>query len=1205
MADIEVNNGEGDAALNALRMIPELMPQEAAPAAPAAEGIEVDVEAPQGFLAQAGQAVLDAGHGIADGVQEGVTETLETVGWAGDELMFGATKLLTGEAKNYYIGEGWVTRDGLNEANENGTQLGWQPLQDIDNITDVSDPETLVGSISSGVSQFLVGLLGPGKAAVPFKTTTKTGQYGKAMLQGAIADFAAFDEHEARFADFLQDTLGLDNAVINALAADEDDTVLVGKAKNALEGMGLGLAADALMKTARILTKVRKVADEAGPEAAQEVLSEIADEVQLELFDEISDPNLRLKSGDKVDIKVVNKDAPADKAVEAAEVETNISPVMQDAKLRAEARQKRPDFDTAEFQAAIDREVALTRGGSIRDPNGRIDNDFFNWDKMDSDLTSRDYVNMAADAIPDHVIQDTKTFAKMNDEAMAFLSASIDSTPDDILTYLKRTAKDAEKQQAALLGGKMVMQSLGREIEQLAYKISNGLDDGAEAYAKMVRMQGTLMEVVANVKSIQKGAAQTTAAGRIRTTDVVTGQELSRLDVISQLTDEMDHAGGRKKIKDLADEIVLNMKAGNGTAGVLNIAAKRTGGVRKFFDVVNEVRINGLLSGPRTHAINAISNTIQTSLLPAERIAGAALTMDGPMMREGFAQYVGLVRSIRDGFKYAKMAGWKGRNILDPEASILEANGVDYRAITSQHPDKVRRGLINSVGTIVRLPSRALSMGDEFYKQLNYRSDLYARLSTQARTMVNEGTLKKADMAKWIEDNLQAGVGKDGTARDNKSLQFAREATFTNELRQGSFARGLQNMTNKHPMLKVIVPFVRTPTNIIVASAQRTPLIRRLSQNLSDDLMSGDPSRIASARGKLVTGNLVWGTAIYAAMEGNITGGGPIDREARKKLMETGWRPYSYKRVKADGGVEYVEYNRLDPFAMFFGIAADVAEIGGQVKDTDMDELAKAGLVAFANNVGSKTWLKGITDAAEAYANPEMSMGSYINSLTSSFLPYSALSREARKVQDPHLREVRTMLDAIKNTIPGYSEQLPAKRSMITGEPIVYPKGWGAEMFSPLGEAFASGNPIYASEWKQDLVLDELAALGEGVTGYPQRKIDGIELTPEQYSVYVELHGKVRRPSTKRTLYQELEKLFKSPMYDIDRTRATDPSDPALNARIRMTRRVMSGYREMAKRELLQRYPDLAAQVTKRREEALQQQRSLTTGITPITDLGE
>lgn len=1148
----------------------------------------------------------DIGKGVVGGVRNGLQETGETIQWAGESL----GNAITGGSDVYWTrddGFEWLTQE---EVLQRDDVPEWQTKDLIGEtmvLPEAPETDTIAGGFASGTAQFLAGFAVAGKAFKGVKAVTKGGVFAKAAAQGAATDFVAFDAHEERFSNFLRDNTPLRDPITEYLAANEDDTILEGKLKNALEGLGLGMAVDGMVRLAKGVKIGRKVKAEKGEQAAAEVMAEAVDEAmengQLNLFDEISDPNIRMDEAAGPS-KVVTKGGKADPdAIDPRTGEKRPLTVTEYNKRKVPERlAPKPPMDTKAFQEAIDYEVGITRGGSVPDPNRTLTGSLFNFDRMDADVSTLEYLNMASEAVPDSLIQDTTTFAKMEKDARAFLSDSIDVSPEVLDAGLANLAKMSPKASGMVLAGKQMVQSLSREIETLAYKIAA---EGSDVdRAKMVRLQSRAMELSANIKSITKSSAQTTASGRIHTRDAVTGQELAQADITKQLLDSVDKAGGRDAVDKLAREIVANREAGNGVAGTMRISANRQ--AKGFWAVTNEMRINGLLSGPKTHVINVISNTMQTVLLPSEKIIGGALGGDRVRMREGAVQYMGIAMALKDSLKAAGIAAKQGRNILDPEASLLETQGVNMNAIRSDSENPLVRGVINSLGTAVRLPSRGLMGGDELFKQINYRADLYARLNTKAMELVDAGQVSSKDASKWIADRMETGFGRDGQATSMDSIDFAREATFTNDLVKGSIPKRLQDASNAHPALKLIFPFVRTPTNLVVASAQRTPIIGLMTKTLQADLKSGDPSRIARAKGKQATGALLWGAGIVAAMEGKITGSGPVDPVLRKRMEDTGWRPYSVKV-----GDKYVAYDRLDPFAMFFGVAADITDIQGQLGEAEGKQLAVAASAAVINNLASKTWLKGATDFAQFLTNPEMRGEGYLQTMATSFIPYSSALREGRKAVDPIKRdtkgdpyasfwELQSLVNAAKNTIPGFSEELPAKRSWITGEPIMNPKGWGKDMVTPLGEAFASMNPIYEGEFKDDLVLNELARVS-GSPSAPARSVMGVDLTPKQYETYSELHGKVRSPTTRRTLYQELEHRFKSPAYDLNRERFGEDADGNLDRRTRIVRKVITAYRELATRELMAIYPDIRQKIGDRNAAKRRNSQSALAGLTDLS----
>lgn len=117
--------------------------------------------------------------------------------------------------------------------------------------------ETVTGGFVRGLSQFGVGLAAAGAALRGYSVTTRAGQFGKSMLAGAIADFTAFDQADARLSDLIQQVPELRNPVTEWLAGDEDDAALEGRLKNMVEGGLLGLGAEAIPPLVRSLSAYR------------------------------------------------------------------------------------------------------------------------------------------------------------------------------------------------------------------------------------------------------------------------------------------------------------------------------------------------------------------------------------------------------------------------------------------------------------------------------------------------------------------------------------------------------------------------------------------------------------------------------------------------------------------------------------------------------------------------------------------------------------------------------------------------------------------------------------------------------------------------------------------------------------------------------------------------------------------------------------
>lgn len=1137
----------------------------------------------------------EAGRAVVGGVRDAAQETLETIDYLGDSI----TEAVGAPV---YTDRGleWLSADEIRDRGLADPNSFWGDLDGMGyQLPEVGENKTTVGGAARGIAQFLTGFVGGAKVlkgagmGVKFmRGTGKAATAARGALTGSVADFAAFDAHEERFSDFLRENVGLEDPITGYLSADEEDTVAEGKLKNVLEGLGLGVAAEGLFAFTRLFKQAKKVANESGPEAGAEVMNEglvkLEDEnpqlfEQLRLSDETTDPNLTnpeiAKAVDAEEAFKRTSVNPQEVVEGAGEVRLYNAAGLT----RPEARPKSP-INVDGFRQAWSNNKMWKAGADV-DFTEFTEGRLFNHDYMDGAPTVKEVLNLAADQIDPAALPNKTTFDAVYRGARNELANATRTSPDALDSTIRRMAADADRQKRVVVAGKMMIQDLAREIDALSRRIDLSAAAGKETVAdeaKLVRHIERLGELEANLKSIITGSAQTTAVGRIRTKDVLTGKELDVQDVMEQIRSQVDTVGGSKKVRELAKKIKA-ASDDNGTInlqGITDIARKTKWG--KAIDIHNEYWINAILSGPKTHLINIMSNAAHTAILPAEKMVGGVLTGNYDAVREGARIYAGMRSAVFDSFKMAGKAFWREQNILDPQGQIMEGSMRQYHAIdrTSLGMRKGPMGnLVDMLGKVVRLPSRALLTMDEFFKQLNYRAMTHARVVDKADGLVRSGKLDQKDVGKWIANQIEATIDREtGRGLADDPLHYAREVTFTQELEEGTFSRGLQTLVNKHPGMRVILPFVRTPTNILRATMKRTPLLGNLERRLKADLQSGDPIRVATARGQQATGAALWTGAIMLAMDGRITGGGPNDPALRARLLETGWQPYSFVLGNEEEGYRYVQFRRLDPFATFFGLAADFAEIGGQMGEVETQDLATMMVTAISNNLVSKTYLQGVVDAVKALAMPDWYAERWMQRYTSSYVPYSSAMRQIRTQDDQAMREVWSIMDAVKNTIPGYSETLPARRSWITGEPILYPKGWGSEMVSPVGEALAAANPITQGAPKGDLVLDELARLQHGFTP-PQKTLRGVDLTSAQYSRLLELHGTVR--IGRYTMHERLKRLMESYRY-------TDGAADRINPdeyRLRMVRDIISDYRAKAQQELVREDQQLAAQVRQAREQ--------------------
>lgn len=291
-----------------------------------------------------------------------------------------------------------------------------------------------------------------------------------------------------------------------------------------------------------------------------------------------------------------------------------------------------------------------------------------------------------------------------------------------------------------------------------------------------------------------------------------------------------------------------------------------------------------------------------------------------------------------------------------------------------------------------------------------------------------------------------------------RAVATAKESRTFQEARADSLTESVQQFVRRHPLMQVVVPFVRTPGNIAARIIERSPLgAKRAMQAFNafkearvkfeaGELSADD---FAEARGKLadaISGPLM-GTALLSgfagiAQAGGMTGGGPTDPKDRNALRDSGWSPYSFVFTNpATGKKTYVPFNRFEPVSSLMGFAADMVEAKDAKSSGDLFDKALGSLVS---NLSSKSYLQGLSETAALLSNPKQFASEYVRGQAGSLVP-NIIGRAASAV-DPTFRDTRPESEGptgiveaagktIVSRIPGASMLLPERRSG-TGEPI-------------------------------------------------------------------------------------------------------------------------------------------------------------------------
>ncbi len=1110
-----------------------------------------------------------------------------------------------------------------------------------DEILPALESHTMAGQFSREVVKFSLSMFTMGaafKGAKLLQGGGKAMHTARTMAQGAGADFIGFNEHEARLANFINTFPSLETTITEYLASSEEDGYWEGRFKNAAEGLLLGPIADLAFMSLRIAKRVlgptfRKGATEALSEVSAKAVVDEAEKVAREIEARENQPPLTHddataaaeapRAGEQSS-DVWSEAAKAEREAEAPEsLEPSAPPGKKKAALTRAERNKlgeakssglvAPDLKTSDGyldELVSEMSESFKKGATQSFEKSEIYGKMVNMHKMNmGDNVASLYTTLLDKISPyaNNMMGGTHTFKQVDADA-AELAKVIGTTPKELVSTLTNYLGNVHNMDTVIYTTKQFINSMMDSLEDSLSHIKNGTNSITDE-ARVVQMVQDINDMTALLKGVQMSAARGTSVGRKLVRE---GISLQNADV---LQDVVRRAGGsenvRKMAKKLAADSDPSVRAKVMQKGFDSVLGRIVG-------VTNEVWINAILSGARTMATNLVGTAVKTAALPSEYLVGGAIdyaagrvgnlveratkydtqaaarsmrigknTIKGMFKggvergTKGTADYIALNSVLKEAAHGFWLAFKNQSSVLDAGFNTLERSTSYLRGETLGLKDDEGVGrLFTLAGNIVNLPSRVLTGTDEFFKQLTYRGNLRAQLYEDAL----EAKIPTDKIEQYIDENFNDWFDSYGRGTRKDALQYSRESTWTQDVQYG-LGKGLQNIKADNPWVNQIIPFVRTPTNIIRDAGAHIPIAPLAHPKTWEALKSGGTKR-AEFLGKQAFGGILAGAAVSLALDGRIVGGNTDFWQHRET---SGVQPYSIRI-----GDTWVSFNRMDPYGMVLGLIADYADLSGFMTDDERTNFSGALLTAMASCFKSKTYMRGISDILEAAQDESgRKMETYLNNKVASFVPN--IMNQATHLADPEMRSARSMLDKIKARVPGLSDSLPARYSGLTGKKLLYAKGFGEGFMDEL-------NPFSASEQEDDIVLNELTnfhRIGKDWR-YASRSISNHELTEGQVQEWNRLMGTVVLGG--KTLKQRLEMLFNSDKYDLYRDmELDDPEDMRNNFRVEAIDKIFRAYRKASKEQLLRDDDELRmaiqdehmSRVAKRRELQMKQRQAL------------
>ena len=644
---------------------------------------------------------------------------------------------------------------------------------------------------------------------------------------------------------------------------------------------------------------------------------------------------------------------------------------------------------------------------------------------------------------------------------------------------------------------------------------------------------------------------------------------------IQQLQEKVQHVLEDKSKTGLTDEDMVLIRDLFAQTDFLSLSAqiKQRTRYQRARDMVIESTVAGMLTGTTTHIVNTISGLGTIASEIHDRLFSGMLYGKGSVINgkaEAKAMLHGLTGFV-DAIYAAKTAFWAGHSRFGDNSEKAGQMNLGWSKenlylFTHGIKDEMSREEIEAIGgmgglskvvydsfDLVGKANRAISTNimigsDEFLRALAYN------MQRRALAFREMEKAKKSGMGEEKAQEIYNNIMDDQKCPQelhNELVEYTRYLTFQDPINPESGWKNIENIRHKHPELMLVMPFLRTPLNIAKWVGTRTPLIANMFSEYREAMSNnGDMRTKQLTEARMLTGSLLWHTALMLAGSGLLTGSGPSDEDEKELLYATGWRPNS---LHING--RYYELGRLDPVATFLSTMASFVEIASDLDHADLSEVAAATMGSALKVAGDKYYLSGLSDFLMVFRDGERYGAPFLTKIAANIVPFSGARRTLTKGIDPVMHEARDFVYKVAKDTP-LASQAAATRRTILGEAVRYHGGAISRMFSPVHTGENNNDPVYAELYR--LADNQALSIGK-----PQRwfrsKDKSLRLDSHQYSRYLELSGigvKIGGVNAK----QRLERLMSLPQYKLlaDKQKA------------RLIGKVIKSYRKLAKRQLMQ-----------------------------------
>lgn len=630
--------------------------------------------------------VSEVPRGVLTGAIAGLNESVQTLYDLADKVPVPDW----GVALDFRDGEGGYTFPPEVKLGDLG-EMGAEPPQ----LPSPDAPETGLGKVTKSITQFLSGFLAGGRILRGVKAVSKSAQVGKAMAQGAVADFAFMDEAEGRLSNLIQEVPALQNPVTEYLAASPGDGKIESRFKNSLEGMGLGIAAEGLFQAVKTIRNY-KIAKSSGM-SNEEILAtvkkegltgEIKEESLFSGLENLGDPEAPLVSR---------------------------APVIEPLPTEISAKELAGNQPTEQV--------------------------YINWSRIDTPDDIKQVLQNSADIFK-HDIDEARRGVKTFEEIK--LSAEQENAWQILLDRRQGQPLNAEQSLAV----RNLWSSSSQKLSETArLAASNPNPQNIAAFRKMLGIQYAVQK--------EAIAARTETARALSSWRIQAGPDEH---MVSQMEGLIEHTGGLEVNRELAQKISALSETGMAVEldkfVELGLWARTRASIQEawIMGLLSNVKTHAV--NISSNLMVAAQQVFERGV--AARVGRALGETDGVQLGEAMAMLQGYASSFGEGLSLAGKAFKLNQGSMRAGKIELPPTPAISAETWKLTKDSTLGKFVDLLGEGIRLPGRALVAEDEFFKAIGYKAELYAQAFRQASREAQSGTISNSEikmrMAEIIAD---------------------------------------------------------------------------------------------------------------------------------------------------------------------------------------------------------------------------------------------------------------------------------------------------------------------------------------------------------------------------------------------------------------------------------------------------------------------